>query len=255
MRKTFGLIVAIGVVGVAPGVAHATKFWGNCDNIAGTATFSPNGVSSQAQDTTYDFNGQATCTGAVGDQKLDNAPVHVHVSGPANVSCTSGQSTGDGHGTITLDSNGQTVPFLMTFTATGSEVDITIKGVAGGSGTGHASFIDQSNPSNNLTTLQNCGSSDGNKSLSFTAKADVPQDTALDDGVNAASPQSSDQSGSQQPSDSTTPSNTGSSTQTQPASKPKPKKHKNRGKHKAKGHHKAKHKNRGKHKAKGHSKH
>jgi hypothetical protein len=248
MRKTYGLLAAIAVLGVAPGVAHATKFWGTCDDISGTATFS-NGVSNTQQDTNYDFAGTAHCDGAVGDQTLSQAPVHIHVSGPANVSCANGKSTGDGLGTITLDSTGQSVPFKMTFTATASEVTIAITGMAGGSGTGSASFFnkDPSHFQDNATTLKNCGTTDGNKSLSFTAKADVPKDTALDDGksASAASPSGGQQpSGGDQPSQPSS-STSGSSTGSQPAAKPKKPKHhkkpKHRGKHKAKGHAKHKH--------------
>src|SRR4051812_48658298 len=103
MRKTLSVLAAVAAFGVAPGIAHATKFYGSCEDIAGTATFEPNGVGSDAKDTNYDFTGTAHCDGAVGDTKLSKAPVHVHVSGPANVSCSSGKSTGDGKGTITLD--------------------------------------------------------------------------------------------------------------------------------------------------------
>ena len=171
MRKTFGLMAMIAAFGALPGAAHATKFWGTCDDLAGTAKFDPNGVGAQPQETTYSFAGTGHCTGAVGDKQLDKAAVHVKVAGPANVSCTSGTSQDAnknerwGQGTITLDSTGESVPFQMAFTATGSHVDIKIKGLAGGSGTGSADFLDTSNPQNNLPTLQHCSPADpdGNK--------------------------------------------------------------------------------------------
>jgi hypothetical protein len=258
MMRRIGLAAAIVAFGAVPGVAHATKFSGTCDPIKGTATFDPPLTSNTAHGS-YDFSGSATCTGKV-DGKDVNGSVQVAVKGAGDLSCSSGKSDMPGQGTLTFDATGQTVHFLMTFTATLSEVDITLTGEKGGKGTGHASFADKDHPENNLTTVQNCGGS-GNKQLSFTANATVPDSAPLDDGVTASSNSSTTPSTAPNengPSVTNEPSNTGSSqpsAQQQPKSKPKKK-----AKKKKKKCGKTKPKNRGKKhpksscgKAKGHS--
>jgi len=183
MRRILGLGAVVLVAGLAPAAANATTFSGTCDDIAGKALFDKP-LKSDPAPNHYDFSGTAHCDGTVDGKKLpDKSPVHVHVAGDGNLGCQSGEGK-DGKGTITLDATGQTVGFLMDFTSTASQVDIKLRGAKGGSGTGSASFIDQNNPVQNLATLQNCAG-DGNHSLSFTAKANVPDGTPLNDGQSA----------------------------------------------------------------------
>src|SRR3954471_20195066 len=145
MRKTLGFAAAVLVAGLAPAAAQATTFSGSCQDIAGTATFDK--PLKQAQEANhYDFAGTATCTGTVNGMKLpDGSPVHIHVAGDGNLGCVEGEGN-DGKGTITLDSTGQVVGFLMNFTSKASEVTIDLRGARTGAGTGSASFFNQSDP-------------------------------------------------------------------------------------------------------------
>jgi hypothetical protein len=180
MHSRLGLAAAVLVAGLVPASASATTFSGSCDDIAGTATFEKPLTSEQAANH-YDFSGSAHCTGTVNGAKLDKAPVTVRVGGDGNLGCAQGEGK-NGIGTITL-SDGRSVGFLMDFTSTASEVDIKLRGAKSGSGTGSASFFNQTDPAANFATLQNCGPGGaGNKSLAFTAKASVPDSTPLDDG-------------------------------------------------------------------------
>ena len=185
MRKTLGLGAVVLVAGLAPAAANATTFSGTCDDITGKATFTKP-LTSEKMPNHYEFKGTAHCSGIVDGKKLpDRSPVHVSVGGDGALGCVSGEGK-DGKGTITLDATGQKVGFLMDFTSTASEVDITLRGAKGGSGTGSASFFNESDPMANLTTVANCGSG-GNKELSFTAEANVPESSKLDDGQTAGS--------------------------------------------------------------------
>jgi hypothetical protein len=245
MRRKLGLLAAIAAFVAIPGVAHATTFSGACNDIAGKAKFDP-ALKSQPAAGTYSFAGKATCTGKIDGKAASAVPVTIKVDGTGTIGCSQGQSDPNkpGQGTITVDSTGQSIPFLMSFSAVASEVNITIKGTKSGSGTGSASFFDQNNPQNNLNTVTACGG-DGVKELSFTAKASVPDSTPLDDGQSAASSQapSSDSSSNSNSNSNSTQSNstnTASSQSTQPKPKAKPKKKHKAPKHKAHKKHKAK---------------
>jgi hypothetical protein len=240
MRRTLGLLASIAALGVvAPGVAHATKFSGDCLDIAGVATFK-NGLKQAQEDNEYSFKGTAHCNGKMDGKAMPkDTPVTIQVSGPGKLGCAQGESTTPGQGTITVDGTGQVIPFKMTFTSHASEVDIKIEGVKSGKGTGSASFFNKDDPPANIQTLQNCGG-EGNKSLKFTATASVPEATPLDDGVSAAAPEpASNPTPSTAPAPESAPSNTGASTQSKPAkkkhkAKKKPKKHKAKKKKKGK---------------------
>jgi hypothetical protein len=249
---TVGLAVAVAMAFV-PAAAQASTFSGKCNDIAGTAKFGHPLNSTQA-DNTYDFAGTAHCDGTVNGKDVKGAPVALHVAGPGNMSCAKGDSTASGKGAITFKDTGVVIPFLMDFTATASEVTLTLKGIASGTGSGNASFFnkDPNHFGDNLTTIQNCGG-EGNKELSFTASATADK---LDDGASSggSAPSSSasgggSSTGSSGGGDSSGNAPTSGSSQTTVTTQSSDSQSKPKAKHKAKKKHKAKHK---KHKAKKH---
>src|SRR4051812_13710941 len=86
MRKTLGFAAAVLVAGLAPAAAQATTFSGNCDDIAGTATFDKP-LKQATEKNHYDFVGTAHCNSGVvdGKQLPDGSAVHIHVAGDGDL--------------------------------------------------------------------------------------------------------------------------------------------------------------------------
>ena len=204
MRSLKLAAAVVAALALVPAAASATTYEGTCDDITGTAKFAKPLTGTKGPNS-YDFNGTAHCTGKVNGKAMTDEPVAIHVAGPGNLGCSSGESTDKGKGTITVKSTGVVIDFLMTFTATLTEVDIKLEGLKSGTGTGQASFFNRADPLANLTTAQKC-EGEGNTELSFTASAST--DTPFDDGRSASAPASS---GGGQPSGGGEPSGGGGS--------------------------------------------
>lgn len=156
---------------MAPAASAEDSFGGSCA-VSGSATFGTPLTFTQGPNT-YEFSGTGTCDGTLNGAALTDAPIEALVRGEGNLSCGSSESTKPGPGTFVFTkgtpakADDTTIPFTLEFTATGSEVDLTLKGERSGDGTGHASFLTPEAPPD---LLAKCLTS-GNEALPFDATA------------------------------------------------------------------------------------
>jgi hypothetical protein len=143
--------------------ASAATVTGEC-NIAGTATFSPNGLTATPQTLTYNFGGNGTCTGTLNGAPIIQAPVSAGATGTGTLSCAGAVATG-GTGQLSFPNQGVTIGFHIDLVGVGSEVAFTITGNGGGNGVGHASF------GSNALRATECNSPTGVNNLGFDVQA------------------------------------------------------------------------------------
>jgi hypothetical protein len=158
LALTLGALVLVPVTS-----ASAATVSGQC-TIAGTASFSPNGLTATPQALTYSFGGNGTCTGTLNGTPIISAPVSASATGSGTLSCAAAVSTG-GTGTLTFPSQGVTIGFGLDLVGAGSEVALAITGNGGGNGTGRASF------GSNATRAAECTSPTGVNNLGFDVQA------------------------------------------------------------------------------------
>ena len=248
MRRTMALAAALGALAVAPAVARASDvtFDGQCDNIAGSATFDQPIGGTTVMNDGYHFTGSGTCTGTLNGAKVSAAPVNLKVDGHGDLNCNMSKSTDDGPGSITFTqgtadpSDDVVLPFTLTFTGTGPRVDYTIKGLTSGTATGAVTFVTPTTPPD---LAAQCAQQQVSK-LPFDSSLGAPAKTAtplVSPGPAAAEKPATTPATT--PTTTTPPAST-----TAPASTPKPAAKKHKKKHKKHKKHARKHKRHAQHK-------
>ena len=174
-RKMLAAVVpAVVLAAMAPGATAApATFSGTCA-ITGVSTFDPPLTGSHAI-TKYDFKSgppaeggsDATkCTGTLNGASYDG-PAVAKVAGEGDLSCSSGNSTTPGKGSLEFP-DGSKFPFDFTFTAIATEVDF-VATYGGTETTGHASFLKYAPP----TSVFDCSpAGSGLSALGFEATTD-----------------------------------------------------------------------------------
>ena len=167
-------VLALGVAAPAASAGTAT-FSGSCA-ITGVSTFDPP-LTGTHQIIKYDFKsgspaeGDADgtrCSGTLNGKSVSDVPVKASVAGEGDLSCSSGESTTPGKGSIVFP-DGSSFPFDFTFSAIATEVDFRAAFAGGGETTGHASFLHYAPP----TALFDCSPAGaGLSSLGFDATTD-----------------------------------------------------------------------------------
>ena len=166
MRKLLAMLAlsACALVLVpATSASAANTVSGEC-NIAGTATFSPNGLTATPQTLSYNFGGTGTCTGTLNGAPILNAPVSAGANGTGTLSCAGAVATG-GTGVLIFPNHNVTINFGIDLVGTGSEVEFVITGNGGGNGVGHATFGE------NALRATECANASGVNSLGFAVQA------------------------------------------------------------------------------------
>jgi hypothetical protein len=165
MRRILAMLaLTIGALVLVPvASAGAATVSGQC-TIAGTASFSPNGLTATPQTLTYSFGGNGTCTGTLNGTPIISAPVSANATGSGTLSCAAAVSTG-GTGTLSFPNQGVSVGFHIDLVGVGSEVALSITGNTGGNGTGRASF------GSNAARAAECASPTGVNNLGFDVQA------------------------------------------------------------------------------------
>jgi hypothetical protein len=165
MRRILLIPLALAAFVLAPAAAAnaANTVSGAC-SIAGSAHFTPTGLTSTPTDMGYSFSGTGSCSGTLNGAPITNAPVSTSVSGNGTLSCAAALST-TGHGTLTFPNQGVTIGFSISLAGAGSEVAFELQGDGGGAGAGHASFA-----TNGARALE-CQNPSGLNDLGFAVEA------------------------------------------------------------------------------------
>jgi hypothetical protein len=165
MRRLLLIPLALAAFVLAPAASAsaANTVTGACD-IAGQAHFSPNGLTNQPQNLTYNFTGVGSCSGTLNGSPITAARVTTNVTGTGSLSCAASTST-VGSGTLSFPDQGVTIGFNISLTGAGTEVAFQLTGTGGGNGAGHASFA-----TNGPRALE-CNNPTGLNDLGFNVEA------------------------------------------------------------------------------------
>ena len=165
MRRLLLMSLALAAFALVPvaSASAANTVSGAC-SIAGSAHFSPTGLTNTPQTLGYNFTGTGSCSGTLNGAPIANAPVSASVNGSGTLSCAASLST-SGTGTLTFPNQGVTIGFGISLAGAGSEVAFELTGNGGGSGAGHASFA------TNGTRALECQNPTGLNDLSFAVEA------------------------------------------------------------------------------------
>jgi hypothetical protein len=158
-----GLALAAFALVPAASASAANTVTGAC-SIAGSAHFSPNGLTNTPTALGYNFSGTGSCSGTLNGTPIVSAPVSTNVNGSGTLSCAAAVST-TGTGTLTFPNQGVTIGFSISLAGAGSEVGFAITGNGGGAGAGHASFA------TNAARALECQNPTGLNDLGFTVEA------------------------------------------------------------------------------------
>jgi hypothetical protein len=146
----------------APG-AHA--FAGSCA-VEGDVTFTPP-ARNQPAPGTYDYQGTGTCSGTLDGAEVQDAPVFLRHSGPAQVSCVMAYTRAPGPGVMTF-ADGRSIGYTVDFTTTLTEVDGTLYGERSGIAPAHATFFNARTSPDVTLTCGGDGTQRAALDLSFT---------------------------------------------------------------------------------------
>jgi hypothetical protein len=165
MRRLLLIPLALAAFVLAPAAAAnaANTVSGAC-SIAGSAHFTPTGLTNTPTSMGYNFSGTGSCSGTLNGTPIVNAPVSTNVSGSGTLSCAAAVST-TGSGTLTFPNEGVTIGFTISLAGAGSEVAFQISGNGGGAGAGHASFA------TNAARVTECNTAAGLNDLGFSVEA------------------------------------------------------------------------------------
>ncbi|HEX2085368.1 MAG TPA: hypothetical protein VHF89_06775 [Solirubrobacteraceae bacterium] len=118
--------------------AGARSFEGSCTT-EGDVTFAPP-ARNEPQQLVYDYVATGTCTGTLDGREIEDAPVTVRHSGPAEGGCESAQTTAPGRGALTFG-NGTSIGYTLDFRFTATEGTAMLYGDRAGTAHAQASFL------------------------------------------------------------------------------------------------------------------
>src|SRR5215213_11930046 len=114
MRRLLLMPLALVVLALVPvaSASAANTVSGAC-SIAGSAHFSPTGLTTTPQPLGYNFSGTGSCSGTLNGTPIVNAPVAANVSGSGTLSCAAAVAT-TGTGTLTFPNQGISIGFSIS---------------------------------------------------------------------------------------------------------------------------------------------